>query len=74
MELWKKAPLLSTLCSNLTFGSVKLTVVLQDYLGGKNKRSEILPCVFSATLFLFLSNLPFFIPDEKLCWFIIWLK
>lgn len=42
--------------------------------GRKKKKSEILPCVSSATLVLFLSNLPFFIPNEKLCWFIIWLK
>lgn len=42
-------------------------------LPGK-KKSEILPCVFSATLFLLLSNMPFFIPNEKLCWFIVWLK
>lgn len=51
VELWQKASLLSTLCLNLTFSSVLLTTVQQDYLG--KKKSKILSCVFSATLCLF---------------------
>lgn len=80
VELWQKASLLSTLCLNLTFSSVLLTTVQQDYLG--KKKSKILSCVFSATLclfcyfFFFVSfwDMPFFIPHEKLCWFITWLN
>lgn len=53
------APLLSPLCLNLTFSSVELTVVLQDYLKKKKKQNQkfCLVCLLLLYFCFFLSEI-----------------
>lgn len=80
VELWQKASLLSTLSLNLTFSSYCWLQCSKTTWKKKIKNFVLcLFCYFMSFLLLFFFfvsfwDMPFFIPHEKLCWFITWLN